>query len=256
MKLPDNNTDELRQYLLGLLPETKRNAIDQRILADSKYYEELRATEEELVDEYLSGGLTKREFQQFEVLFAIGEERQKMVRFGRSWREHLQARSADLQEATPGLGLFSVLNRPTVRVPLFVALSVVILLGIWFGYQRTRQISSSQQFIAVTLAPGAVRSDGQATQRFKRPPANSTVNVELEIATNDYSSYTVELSKENEVIKPFNGLLAKQKEGHFIVVVPVTSELLEEGDYTFTLTGVSGDAQPERQGSYHLRVIQ
>jgi hypothetical protein len=256
MNSPEKNreSDALRQYLLGLLPEEKREAIDQRILSDSEFYEQLEVTEEDLVDEYLAGGLSDQERQQFEVHFAISEERQQLVRFGRGWREHLQTAGPPAR-----LGPHSVLNRPSLRAGLIATVSALILVAVaggWLINQRTNQQKSVQQVIPVTLTSGTLRGEGQPTQRLKRPPANSTLNVELPIATNDYPTYSVELSKENEVIKPFKALHARPKESHFIVVVPVDSELLDEGDYTFSLAGVSETDQTEHQGSYNLRITR
>jgi len=245
----DKEREELRRYLLGLVAESEREAVDRRLLTDSEFYEELQATEDDLVDEYLSGKLTEQERRQFELHFAIGEERQKKLQFGRSWQNHIRP------QEEPQFFLRNVLN---VRAVLVFAVCLIFVGGIitwWVARQPVRH-SALQQTLAVTLRSGSVRGFGQATSQLHRPPADSLVNVQLQLAAKNHNSYNVDLSQENVVIKPFKDLQAQAENGHFIVVVPVESGLLNEGDYTFSLTGISGSNPPEPEGSYHLRVTR
>src|SRR5437867_6219130 len=111
----NSDGDDLRRYLLGSLAEKLRKPLEQRVLTDSRFYEELLATEDDLVDEYLAGQLNEQERLQFESHFSILEERQRKVRFGRTLRDYLDSFPvADPQEEHQGgkARLFS-------RAPIF-----------------------------------------------------------------------------------------------------------------------------------------
>ena len=71
---------EMRSYLLGRFD--RGTQWEERILSAPEIYDELLIVEEELIDQYVAGGLSKRERQQFETNFLITAERQKNLRFG------------------------------------------------------------------------------------------------------------------------------------------------------------------------------
>ena len=256
--------EELRRHVLGDLPDSEQEDFDRRLLTDSALYEELLATEDELVDEYLSGKLSERERQQFELQFSVGEERQRKVRFGRSWQEYLKSTplvrpQEDIQKggSTGFSRMFSVFWERSGRNPVLIASLILVgllgTLGAWLLYRPT-QNNSQRAIIAVTLVGGGSRGESASTPHLTRPPANSVVQVHLELAKKNYNRYQVELFREREYIAPFKSLKAEPSDGHFAVVVGVDSEVLEPGDYTFELSGVSDSGEVELEGNYPLRV--
>ena len=70
------DTEVLRSFL-GTLEAEPRAELEERILCDPAVYEELLLLEEELIDQYIAGGLSKAERQQFETHFLITAERQR-----------------------------------------------------------------------------------------------------------------------------------------------------------------------------------
>ncbi|HEY6804067.1 MAG TPA: hypothetical protein VI306_10845 [Pyrinomonadaceae bacterium] len=261
MTASSQDNRELRQYLLGLLPESKREAVDQRVLIDSEFYEELQATEDELVDEYLSGRLNDHERKQFESHFLIGSERQNKVMFGRSWQSVLENLNVEVPATNSRPGFLSSFRVATAswRTAVVVTFSLAGLLGlssVWFAHRWKRPASTTPQIIGVTLTSGASRSVEQPTARLPQPPANSTVNVELEVSKNTHPAYKVDLTKEREGIRRYDDLSAQPKDGHFVVNVPVDAALLDPGDYTFELQGTSESSQSDFLGTYHLRVTR
>ena len=159
MAASSKNNLELRQYLLGLLTESKRETVDRRLLTDSEFNEELETTEDELVDEYVSGELNAQERKQFESHFLIGSERQNKVRLARSWQSLPQNSNA----ATSGRFAFLSSFREASaswRTALVVTFSLAGLLGlssVWFAYRLKRPTSTVPQVIGVTLTSGASR---------------------------------------------------------------------------------------------------
>lgn len=57
---------KLRQYLLGTASEEQQNEIEERYFADDEYFEKMLAAEDELVEAYASGELSRRERKRFD----------------------------------------------------------------------------------------------------------------------------------------------------------------------------------------------
>ena len=93
--------DDLRLYLLGLLPPERQTPLEERLFTDAGFYEELLITEDELVDEYLAGGLTAGERGLLEARLAEVPERGRQLRFAGALRRYVAAR----EEAPVGAGI-------------------------------------------------------------------------------------------------------------------------------------------------------
>ena len=81
MQLDYKEQESLRQYLLGSLPPEEIAALEERLLTDDVFYDELLMVEDELIDQYLSGEQSATERQSFEAHFAVAPERKQKVRF-------------------------------------------------------------------------------------------------------------------------------------------------------------------------------
>jgi hypothetical protein len=79
----------IRQYLLGRVPEAESAELDEQLVSDADFYEELLIAEEELIDQYLAGELIPEERQSFESHFLLTPERHEKLRFGRSFHNYL-----------------------------------------------------------------------------------------------------------------------------------------------------------------------
>src|SRR5438270_7969513 len=78
------NNQEIREYLLGGLPEEVLRPVEERLLPEDGFIEELRLAEEELIDDYVGGQLSPDERQMFEQHFLSAPERQRQLRFARA----------------------------------------------------------------------------------------------------------------------------------------------------------------------------
>jgi hypothetical protein len=260
--------DDVRRYLLGSLPERRREQLERRFLTDSFFNEEVLATEDDLVDDYLAEKLNEQERRQFESLFLITKERQRKVRFARAFRRYLislQVAESQQPSRSIGRGLFSTRSAPVVagffrRNPvLAMSLTIIVCLGMfglsWVFYKRQTQSVVQGQVIAITLLPGSSRSEGGVIQRLERPAVNSLVQVELQLGTSEYRTYQVELLSDNQPVATFKSLLAEPKNDHFVLRFVTESRLLPRGDYRVKLSGISDSGQVEFKDEYRFRVL-
>ena len=68
--------------------------LEERLLANSAFYEELLIVEDELVDEYFADELANSERESFETHFMLAPERQQKARFARNLKKYVSATRA------------------------------------------------------------------------------------------------------------------------------------------------------------------
>ena len=73
------------RYLLGDLPEEEQVEIEDRAFRDQQQVLHIQAVEDDLIDEYLRGGLSDVERRQFETRFFASAERRRKVEFARTF---------------------------------------------------------------------------------------------------------------------------------------------------------------------------
>jgi len=73
----------LRSYLLGLAPAEEQKRVEERLLSDSDYFNELQRVEECLTDEYVRGQIQGAEKEQFDSHFLKSAEHREGLEFAR-----------------------------------------------------------------------------------------------------------------------------------------------------------------------------
>src|SRR5207244_11393703 len=81
----------IKKYLLGQLAGEDLAEIEQRVLADDEFYEEVQIMEDELVDEYVNAELSPDERRLFEKNFLADPESRNKLRLGRALARPLSA---------------------------------------------------------------------------------------------------------------------------------------------------------------------
>jgi len=84
------NENEIRQYLLGTMTERLCEQIEDTLLITDEGLERIKLIEETLIDDYLTGDLSKTERKQFEKVFLCTAERQRKLDYLRSLRAAAQ----------------------------------------------------------------------------------------------------------------------------------------------------------------------
>jgi hypothetical protein len=71
-----------RRYLLNQLTDAEQKAVELELLSDDAFSEELEIVEDELIDEYLQGELSRKERKRFEEFFLTHETRKHKLAAG------------------------------------------------------------------------------------------------------------------------------------------------------------------------------
>lgn len=261
---------EIRCYLLGTLDSDRKTDLEERILSVPEACEELVIVENELLDQYVAGGLNELERQQFETNFLITAERHKDLRFAQLLNRYVTSHpfsgAAAIPHVDPGAPAkkpFTFSMLPTAGRPL-IAFSVagVMLLGIvllgWIVGRRpiTRSVQkSAEPVVVVTLTPGSFMSEGVMTPRVNVPPKGYNLKLELELANPRFRNYKWELFRENKSVQTSGQLTSEAKGQQFVVPLTISGEILP-GDYQVKLSGVSESGADEFIQNYSFRVIE
>ena len=256
MKIWNRNSegDELRRYLLGNLSESARERLDRRVLNEAEINEEIQATEDALIDQYLGGKLNAEERNQFESYFLLPKERQQKLRFGRTLRKYLDSLPSVKADQETGKSSFRWFEPRPVLVASLLVICLLVLGTLWWVNHRRMTTGLNGQTLAITLDPGASRANDGRTQRIEVPAAYGAVEVQLEMASNEYRLYEVELLRERQLLNTYKSLQAQNKNGRLVIVLVIPAQLLEPGDYTFKLSGTTNSGQTEYKDQYELRV--
>ena len=129
-----NNDAPLRRYLLGEMALDEEPRVEERLLMDSDYIEQLEVVEEDLIDEYVRGNLPPPQQQNFEERFLNHPERRKKILLARALTE--RARSFNpTPEPKPNLLslVWEWLTRSIPAPVLSAAATAIVFVALGFG---------------------------------------------------------------------------------------------------------------------------
>jgi hypothetical protein len=150
-------TDQLlRRYLLGELSEDERARFQDNYFADNDLFEELLVVEEELIDDYVRGGLSAKERQQFVERFMSTAEGRERIEFSRVLKKAAGTQTQTASEvrrqsfwqsastwlAGAGVGMpFStraIQGAQRVQYAMAAVMAVLLIAGAWLVVQNNR----------------------------------------------------------------------------------------------------------------------
>ena len=85
----EREQNSIRRYLLNQLSSAKQQAVELQLLSDETFADELEIVEDELIDEYLKGELSRKERASFQKYFLAHETRRRKLRASEALNRHL-----------------------------------------------------------------------------------------------------------------------------------------------------------------------
>lgn len=245
-----NEQATVRQYLLGQLADSSRDQFEQRFFTDDELVDELLATEDELIEAYIAGELSKDEAEWFAKYFLITPERQQKLSFRKALKRVAKTGKAEPFSRAEPLPKALPWQPPAWMNWATASFAAIILL---VGIIGTRQPSQSS-FTELTLTPGfSQRGGGPVSPTIHLPLADDGLKLHLELPSPPISAknYRVEMQTDNGATK---SLMPVTHNGQVIDVVIPASDLLR-GQYAFNVYAIKTDGTEQRiQGTYFLNV--
>jgi hypothetical protein len=135
----------MTRYLLGDLPEIEQTAVEQEYFADPEKFEEVWAVENELVDRYVRGRLSRGERELFERNYLQSPRHRERIATGRKLLEAADRQAAESDAApqviTPApsrlMETLNALLRPRFLAPATAFLLLLSFLS-WMMIERSR----------------------------------------------------------------------------------------------------------------------
>lgn len=188
-----NQTEQselMRRYLLGLLPEAEQLDLEARFFADGETLEQIWASENELIDAYVRNRLTAAERAQFERHYLAAPEHRERVAFAQELLRAADEAGAEErssvteQAATPAQSfwtkLMGSLRAPQLAFGAMAALLVLLFAGgAWLISERLRWRAQLEQ-AQTERAAAHQRARELAAQIAQQQERNIELSRELE----------------------------------------------------------------------------
>src|SRR6185295_5486053 len=92
MNLADQKV--IRGYLLNGLSEEDRQLVEDKMICDKEYFEQILLAESEMIDDYVEGRLSEEDRRSFEESFFSSAEGREEVRFMKDLKEVASKRAS------------------------------------------------------------------------------------------------------------------------------------------------------------------
>ena len=253
--MADIRHEEVKQYLLGgAAPETQRT-IEERLLTEESFLEELNCTEEELIDDYVGDHLNAGDRASFEQHFLSTQERHRKLRFAlaltRYSAEKARAKSVEPSPArktmTERLRAFWRGQPVLLRAAAALAAAAILAVAWWFSFPRTQ---SPRTFAALSLSVSASnRGEGAQVSKVLLPLKADALKISLQLpeGVGQASRYRVELLDDKDEARTLE--ITGRDEKSVSVVIP--ADQLVRGQYALRLYAApDGGAEQRVPGSY------
>lgn len=239
----ENAVDDLRLWLLGLLPEQDSRSFEERLITDSELYDELFIVEEELIDDYIAGRLSAGEREAFESYFMNSPERQEQFRIANALRVYID--DAKETESSPEV----VRRRWPFATMSLAAAALVIAALVWLAV--TLQPGGTGKSLSVVLTPGGQTREGGTVQRITIPPDTDTLDLDLKLTRNDFQKYRATLlNSDGGTIQIYDNLTGPT------LRVPVRAQQIRPGEYQLKVDGVNAGGTVKSADSYRFIVTK
>jgi len=151
MSEPDNDPRLLNQYLLGALPESEVERLDELSITDDAFAAKLSEAENDLVDGYNRNELRGETLELFKSHYLSSSMRRDKVKFAMALHETTQAQSTSVAPPVPATTrsawLSKLFTRPALQWSFAAAAIVLILVAGLMAFddiRLRRQLAESQ----------------------------------------------------------------------------------------------------------------
>src|SRR5687768_12864644 len=90
MPLSEHDHDITRRYLLGQLTDDEEQKLEERLLSEDDFFQEVELTKDELAQEYASGELTAKERKWLQENFLASPEGKQRHEFARTFHHYVR----------------------------------------------------------------------------------------------------------------------------------------------------------------------
>jgi hypothetical protein len=269
----------IRQYLLGELDESEREQVEQRVITDPDYKEEVLITEEELLEEFVNGTLSGPELESFTRMYSSSPAQWRKVKIAQALNKYAIDHSALVQPSTSqkswARSLFA-LFRTKNRFNQYSLAGLIIVLAVggavlvyWLMSREARAtyeallklnqpdseiLQPDSSVAAVSLPPLLFRGTGEP-RAVTITKETRTVQLRLPdpSAGTHLFQATLKDSGAAEVFR-LEDLRARQINQNFMLVLQIPAQMLTPQNYQLEISEKNPDGNYEIPATYPIHV--
>jgi len=248
MTLTNKDQTKVRDYLLGYLSEDEQEKIEERLMTDDEFFDELEISKNELIEEYRAGDLTADEAQRFGSGYLASAEGRSDYTFALAL-DSIEKPAPVPKSANFFDPLISFFTPPRLKFA-GVALSALLVIVIAALILRP----GPQKSLALTLTSTAARrnaSDPKIQIVTISPDVRELrVTLTLPQSASQSTNYRAELDDRSQIK---DVTLAGHDADSVVAVIPASQ--LPAGYYALRLYEVKSDGKQQRiPGDYYFMV--
>jgi len=262
MKRPLRKRKYIRQYVLGTHDPRHQQQFEERLLTDEKLLEELSTVENELLYDYLSGGLSQSERESFEKGFLATADGERDLQFFRALKNNADsfapAGDSTLLPRSWKRFLPAFLRGDNIffKLSIVTVMLILVFAGLFVIFQSQR--NQGVTVFTATLGPGTTRMIGGKEMTVVEMPSDIDIVVlQLPIGEQNARSYRASLyTDKGEEKFTQDGLQSESTLTGRIVPLRLPSNILVSGDYRVKVKAHVTDVELEDVASYSFRVVR
>ncbi|HLG16865.1 MAG TPA: CHAT domain-containing protein [Blastocatellia bacterium] len=120
----------IRRYLLSDVAEAERQQVEERLMIDDEYETEILLAEDDLVDEYVSGEMPRRDREKFEAVYLSTQQGRDQVEFTAALKRYAATAKQARGHRESRFPLASWLVLP-LRAAALALLMIAVAFGVW-----------------------------------------------------------------------------------------------------------------------------
>ncbi len=149
---------QLRHYLLDELPADEQQTIEERLLIDNDYLEQMLIVEEDLIDDYSAGRLSPQQKTKYQKLFLASPEGRQKLQISRVLKNHLNNFPAETVRQTTLAERIQMAFAGLFSAPVLTAAAAVMVVGLGvLGWWAVSQSDLKKGIAALQSAYGEHR---------------------------------------------------------------------------------------------------
>lgn len=254
MAVGEHEHDITRRYLLGQLTDDEEQKLEERLLCENDFFQELELTKDELAQEYVSGQLTAEERQWLQENFLASPEGKQSQEFAKTFDRYVTNQRAQRQKSPSLIGWLRQLwnNQPQLLRAASAAAVLVIAIVIYgiipspaprsvatltvFNNSSTRSTDAGSLPSSITLKEDALKLILMLPQPAS-PGSNFSVELELLGANNGTQTFKAHAQDTQSIS------------------VQIPAAQLPRGQYVATVSTIDANRKAQRiPGHYSFKV--
>ena len=249
MALSNNDAGKIRDYLLGHLSEEEQERIEERLMVEDDFFEELEISKGELIEEYHAGELSQDDHQWFERHYLATPEGKRHSTFALALGSIKRPNPLPAPKPTLLDRLRSLFKTPQTW-PIATSAALVLMAGVALLISSMR----SPAYQSVELANNVADRSPTANQYQKvalSPDAGGLrISLKLPDTATPGARYRAEFDNRTEV-----ETMTPARQDANTVVVEIPAKKLPAGLYALRLYEIKPDGTEQRvPGEYRFEI--